>query len=142
MSGTFARATLVAWLVIHLSWTGTLIGDAWARGDHATPEHWLYHSLLEQLGFSHHHGEGDSSSSPTHTAETKARPLASPLPSFQSAAFPAFSTVAPDVSTYSAANTQQLVVLRTLGWRLSPRDDSLPPGLRPEPEVRPPLHLP
>jgi hypothetical protein len=43
------------WLVIALVLSGPIASARWAVGEHATPEQWAQHVLLEALGIRHHH---------------------------------------------------------------------------------------
>jgi len=46
---------LAAYLALHAAVGGPALARAWAAGGHATPQQWTYHTVLERLGFSHHH---------------------------------------------------------------------------------------
>ncbi len=59
MGGTLPRGLLIIVLAASLISTGPLASASLERGSHATPELWLYQTLLKQLGFGHHHGPAD-----------------------------------------------------------------------------------
>src|SRR5688572_25310046 len=61
MTGALAQVVLVVYFAAFCVWAGPLLREVWAEGGHATSEQWAYHTLLESLGITHHHGPEDRS---------------------------------------------------------------------------------
>jgi hypothetical protein len=137
--GQLGAVLLIAYLAVYLVWAGPLTSRSWARGVHASPEHWTYHLLLERVGFIHHHGPGQDASPVEHGPAPEARAGLPQPPSAPQLVAPGPSlSIAPDGILYQFVQAPSGVSAPTSVARLGLLDDLAPPGLRPEPAEQPP----
>jgi hypothetical protein len=134
-----ARVGLALYLALYLIAVGPVSGYVWARGGHATPEHWLYHMVLEQLGVADHHGPVEglplSADRPLSAIRTIAAGLHLDSP-FVTA--PAPTTFAPDPLLGLVLGLFPDLDPPAVDQRLALFDDPIPMSLSPEPPEQPP----
>lgn len=148
MGGKLVRSAVVTVVAVYLVWSVPLTSGVWDRGGHATPEHWAYHLLLEQLGFPHHHGsDGPAEAGTGAPAATDGGPTADARSSPAAAtrwimAFPELTALPPDTLLDPPDGGSHRLPAEAMIGRFRPSDQSVPPGARPRPELRPPKRSP
>ncbi len=132
-----ARVVVVVYLATYLAWAGPLTGASWAGGGHATPEHWAYHLLLEQLGFHRHHGPVVAAPAGAAGRPSEGRALVPPPPSPLIVAGSFAPAVAADSPVHQPGG-------QSSAWLLAAASRLTPPGREPplDRPAQPPEHPP